>query len=99
MVVMMCLWRGKRVSFHQQSRLVCIGTVMLISNDWLLLKDVVMADGRMVTRFAVSKNRVEGFCDCPPKDEKRLTSKLEDAAPAGGAAPPPQEDEEKGDGE
>ena len=73
MIVLMCVWRGKRVAFLQQGKVVCIGTVMLISNDWLLLRDVLISGGHRAL-FMVGRNRIDGIWEYHQGDEKLITT-------------------------
>lgn len=72
MIVMSCLWQGRRVTLYQQGKVFAIGRVIFVSDQWLNIRDVEMANSVHKGRLAVSRNRVDAYWYYHEGDEKLL---------------------------
>ena len=67
MIIMTILWHRKKVTIYQRGKIVAIGKVVHISDHWLNITNVMMADNSnsgdiiMRPRLAVSRSRVDLF--------------------------------------
>jgi len=74
MIVMMIMWYRRRITLYQGGKVIAIGTMRFISDQWVTIRDVTMADGRKIGTLAVGRNRIDLFWRYRPGDEKDLES-------------------------
>lgn len=72
MIIMTCLWQGRRVALYQHGKIFAIGKIMHISDQWVVVSDVLMAEGARKNRLAVSRNRIDSFWRYRDGDERHL---------------------------
>lgn len=72
MIIMTILWQKRRVTLYQQGTVFAIGTIIHISDNWINIKQVIMANGGSRDRLAVSRNRIDAFWKYCPGDESLL---------------------------
>lgn len=74
MFIMWTLWQRRRVTLCQHGRIVAIGKVVHISDHWLVINDVAMANGQRIRQLCVSRNRIDAFWRFQDGDDSRLAS-------------------------
>lgn len=72
MIIMTCLWEGRRVVLYQHGKIFAIGRVLLISDQWVVISKVLMAEGAQKSRLTVSRNRIDSFWRYREGDERHL---------------------------
>ena len=73
LIVMLILWYGRKVTLYHAGKIIAIGTVRFISDQWLTLRCVSMSHvPEHKGKLAISRNRIDIFRLYEEGDEKHL---------------------------